>query len=358
MKFMHEFRDRRIAGDIAGRIKALAKRKVTLMEVCGGHTMAIHRFGIPSLLPDTLTLLSGPGCPVCVTGKRFLDHAVALARRDDVVIATFGDLIRVPGSTSSLEKEKAAGRDIRIVYSALDAVKMAGELPSKKVVFLGIGFETTAPTSAAAVFRAEEDGVPNFFLLSSHKIMPPAMEALINSDVKIDGYIAPGHVSMVTGTGIFRAIPEKFRLGVVVSGFEPLDLLQSIYMLVRQIEDQDPKVEIQYTRAVQESGNTRAIGLMGDVFAHRDDTWRGLGVLPGSGLGLSEKYARFDAEKEIPVEIEETAEERNCICGNILKGLNEPKDCPLFGKACTPVNPAGACMVSSEGSCQAYYRYH
>ena len=327
------------------------------MEVCGGHTMAIQKFGIPSLLPKNIRLLSGPGCPVCVTGREYIDKAVALARQKDVIIATYGDLIRVPGSESTLDMEKANGAQIRMVFSTLEALKIARANPEKKVVFLGIGFETTAPSSAMGIILAEKEKLKNFFVLSSHKVMPPAMSALIDEGVRIDGYIAPGHVSTITGSSIYMDIPNKYGLSVVISGFEPVDLLQSIYMLVKQREDNTPKVEIQYKRVVTPEGNQKALTMMDEVFEPRDDWWRGLGVLPDSGLGIREKYAQYDAEKQFSIKIEPAPEPKGCICGEILKGLKNPKECKLFGKACNPQNPVGACMVSSEGACHAYYKY-
>ncbi len=320
--------------------------------------MSIQKFGIPSLLPDTIKLISGPGCPVCVSDRKYIDQAIAYARLDDVIITTYGDLIRVPGSTSSLDQEKAKGADVRIVYSILDALTIAKKNRRKKVVFLGIGFETTAPSSAAGVIRAQMAGIRNFYLFSSHKIMPPAMEALIDEGVKLDGYIAPGHVTTITGTGIYKNIPEKYGLGCVVSGFEPVDLLKAILMLVNQIENNDPKVENAYTRVVKPEGNIKAQQMLEEVFELRDDWWRGLGVLPKSGLKVREKYADFDAEVKIPVEVEPTREDKGCICGEILKGIKNPKDCKLFAKTCTPNNPVGPCMVSNEGSCHAYYKYN
>ena len=328
------------------------------MEVCGGHTMSIQKFGIPSLLPDTIKLISGPGCPVCVSDRKYIDQAIAYARLDDVIITTYGDLIRVPGSTSSLDQEKAQGSDVRIVYSILDALKIAKDNKDKKIVFLGIGFETTAPSSAAGIVRAQMAAIRNFYVFSSHKIMPPAMEALIDEGVKLDGYIAPGHVSTITGISIYENIPRKFGLGCVVSGFEPVDLLKAILMLVKQIESNDPKVEIAYTRVVKPEGNIKAQQMLEEVFELRDDWWRGLGVLPKSGMKIREKYVDFDAEVQIPVEVEPTREDKGCICGEILKGLKTPKDCKLFAKVCTPNNPVGACMVSHEGSCHAYYKYN
>lgn len=358
MRYIDEYRNRDIVLEIAKKIKDISTKPVNLMEVCGGHTMAIQKFGIPWLLPKTVRLLSGPGCPVCVSSRQFIDHAVALSRLPDVIITTFGDLIRVPGSSTSLDREKAAGADIRMVYSVLEALEIAEKNPKKKIVFLGIGFETTTPGSAAGIIKAHRDGLKNFFLLSSHKIMPPAMGALIDEGVKIDGYIGPGHVSTIAGTEMYRDIAEKYRLGVAIAGFEPVDLLQAIYMLVQQIENDDPKVEIAYRRVVKAEGNPKARAMVDEVFELRDDWWRGLGVLENSGLRLKAKYAELDAEKMLPVEIEETKEPKGCICGEILKGINKPKDCKLFGKACTPQDPVGACMVSSEGSCHAFYRYN
>lgn len=358
MKYIDEYRDKELVTKLLEQIKQVSKKPIALMEVCGGHTMSIQKFGIPSLLPDTIKLISGPGCPVCVSDRKYIDQAIAYARLDDVIITTYGDLIRVPGSTSSLDQEKAKGADIRIVYSILDALKIAKDNKAKKVVFLGIGFETTAPSSAAGIVRAQMAGIRNFYVFSSHKIMPPAMEALIDEGVKLDGYIAPGHVSAITGTGIYENIPKKFGLGCVISGFEPVDLLKAILMLVNQIENNNPKVEIAYTRVVKPEGNIKAQQMLEEVFELRDDWWRGLGVLPKSGLKIREKYADFDAEMQIPVEVEQTREDKGCICGEILKGLKNPKDCKLFAKACNPNNPVGACMVSHEGSCHAYYKYN
>jgi hydrogenase expression/formation protein HypD len=342
---------------LADEIKKVSHRPVSLMEVCGGHTMAIQRFGIPSLLPPTINLLSGPGCPVCVSSKKFIDQAIAYSRLPNTIIATYGDLIRVPGSTSSLDKEKASGAEIRIVVSIMDALIIAKENPDKKVVFLGIGFETTAPASATAIVGADKMELNNFFLFSSHKIMPPAMAALIDEGVKINGYIAPGHVSTITGTSIYHDIPDKFRLGCVISGFEPVDLMESILMLVKQFEEKRPAVEIQYKRAVRKDGNPEARILLNEVFELRPDWWRGLGILDASGYGIKEKYAGFDAERCLEVEVEPTKEDKGCICGEILKGLKKPTDCKLFAKACTPQDPVGACMVSHEGACHAYFRY-
>lgn len=358
MKYITEFRNKKIVSRLTDAIKKISEKPSRFMEVCGGHTMAIQKFGIPSLLPDNIELLSGPGCPVCVTSNLFIDKAIAYSRLDDVIITSFGDLIRIPGSTSSLDREKANGRDIRMVYSTLDALNIARENPEKKVIFLGIGFETTAPTSAAAILEANAEGLENFFLYSSHKIMPPAMGALIDEGVELNGYIAPGHVSTITGSGIYTDIPDKFNLGCVISGFEPVDILQSIYMLVKQHETDSPKVEIQYKRVVKPEGNLKALKMLEEVFKLRDDWWRGLGILKNSGYTLQDEYERFDAEKMLSVEVEETREPKGCICGEVLKGIKKPPDCKLFNTVCSPANPVGACMVSNEGACNAYYRYN
>ena len=357
MKYISEFRDKSIVKSLISEINKVSKKEIVLMEVCGGHTMAIHNFGIPSLLPKNIKLVSGPGCPVCVSSRKFVDTAIIYSSFKDVIITTFGDLIRVPGSKSSLEKEKANGADIRIVYSPLTAIEIAKQNPDKKVIFLGIGFETTSPTSAAAVANAFRDSVSNFSILSSHKIMPPAMSALIDEGVKINGYICPGHVSTITGTFIYEPIAEKYNLGCVICGFEPVDILQSILMLVKQFEEGKAKVENQYRRVVKPEGNLIAQKIMNEVFELRDDWWRGFGVIPLSGLKVREKFKMYDAEIVLPVDVPEPEEPSGCICGEILKGLKNPKQCKLFGKVCSPSNPIGACMVSSEGACQAFYKY-
>ena len=357
MKYVDEFRDKSLVLELAGKIRKISKKPVVLMEVCGGHTMAIRRFGIPSLLPSSIKLLSGPGCPVCVTSRGYIDQAVAYARRKDIIIATYGDLIRVPGSTSSLAGERANGADIRVVYSTLDALEMARQNPGKSLIFLGIGFETTTPSSAIAIIEAQKSGTDNFFLFSAHKLMPPAMAALIDEGIKIDGYIGPGHVTAIAGADMYRELAEKYRLAIVVSGFEPVDLMQTIYMLVKQVESGEPKVEVQYRRAVTAKGNQTAKRIVDEVFEPRDDWWRGLGTLRDSGLGIRSAFARYDAEKQIEVKVEETIEPKGCICGEVLKGISSPLECKLFARICTPSSPVGACMVSNEGACQAFYRY-
>lgn len=357
MKFVTEYRNAEIVLDLAKKIKTISKKEISLMEVCGGHTMAIHRFGIPSLLPQNVKLISGPGCPVCVSGVGYIDGAIELAQEKDVIITTYGDLIRVPGSKSSLEKEKSKGADVRIVYSTLEALGIAKQNKTKKNIFLGIGFETTAPATAVALQKAYKEKVKNFFVLSAHKIMPPVMEALLNEEVQIDGFICPGHVSTITGSKIYDFIPEKYRKACVVTGFEPVDLMQSVYMLTKQIKEEDTKVEIQYSRAVTIEGNEKAQEIINEVFETRSDNWRGIGEIPKSGLKLQDKYKYFDAERAFDIQIDKVKDHSACICGQILRGQKSPKDCKLFGMVCSPDNPVGACMVSSEGACHAFYKY-
>jgi len=328
------------------------------MEVCGTHTVAIFRHGIRHLLPPNVNLLSGPGCPVCVTPNIEIDKAIALAGEPRVVLATYGDMFKVPGSYKSLEQAKAAGRDVRVVYSALDALSLAINNPERSVIFFAIGFETTAPGVACTILEAERAGVENFFAFVAHKLIPPAMEALVEGgEVRIDGFICPGHVSTVIGSLPYEFIPQKYGIPCVISGFEPLDILQSIDMLLEQREEGKAKVEIQYRRAVRPEGNRLAQGYMYQVFKVGSAVWRGLGEIPESGLKLHHRYQRFDAEKFFEVTMEPSREHKGCKCGEILRGLNTPPQCPLFAKACTPEHPVGPCMVSSEGSCAAWYHY-
>ena len=357
MKHIDEYRDKGLIIKLTDLIKRAADRYYTFMEVCGGHTAAIHRFGIPSLLPDNIKLISGPGCPVCVTNNSFIDKAIAYSKKENVIIATFGDLIRVPGSGSSLEKEMVNGGDIRIVFSGLEALDIAKVNSDKKVIFLGIGFETTAPGTAVTIKEAEKAGVGNFYLLSAHKVMPPAMEVIIKEGVKLNGFICPGHVAAITGSDAFSFIPRKYSLGCVITGFEPVDMLQAIYMLVHQVNTGSPKTEIQYSRAVTKEGNTIAQRHMNDIFMLHDDYWRGFGKIVSGGLRLREEYERFDAEKIMPVIVKDQEENMLCICGEILRGLKTPPDCRLFAGTCTPENPIGACMVSNEGACNTFYKY-
>jgi len=357
MKYIGEFRDSDLIKILVEKLHKLSKKPVRIMEVCGGHTMAIHRFGIPSLLPGTIELLSGPGCPVCVTSRSFIDTAIAMCRLPGVILTTYGDLIRVPGSFSSLEQQKAEGADVRVVYSTLDALEIARNNRDKKIVFPGIGFETTTPSSAVALIEAKRQNLFNFYLLSSHKTMPMAMMALIDAGVRIDGYIGPGHVTTIAGADMYAPLLAKYPLSIVISGFEPVDLLQSISMIVQQVENDERRLEIQYKRAVTPEGNLKARALVEEVFEPCDDWWRGLGIIPGSGMAIRKEFSAFDAMKQIAVHVEPAEEPAGCICGEVLKGMRKPVECRLFGKACTPVNPIGACMVSNEGACQAFYRY-
>ena len=357
MKYVDEYRDKNLIIRLTDQINKSVTRNYVFMEVCGGHTSAIHRFGIPSLLPDTIKLISGPGCPVCVTGIDFIDKAILYAQKDNVIIATFGDLIRVPGSSSSLEKEKMKGADIRIIFSPLEALDIASQNPDRKIVFLGIGFETTSPGTAVTIKQADNREITNFLLLSAHKIMPPAMEAIMKDGARLDGFICPGHVATTAGSGIFQFLPEKYHTGCVISGFEPTDILHTLLKLVMQVNSNEPRVEIQYKRAVNELGNPVAMRNVTEVFEYCDTTWRGFGNIPLSGLKLRKEFQRFDAEKMIPVKIFNHDENSSCICGDILRGLKTPGDCFLFRNVCTPENPVGACMVSGEGACNTYYKY-
>ena len=357
MKYIDEYRKKDLILSVSEKLKTISKKEIVLMEVCGGHTMAIQRFGLPSLLPSNIRLVSGPGCPVCVSSQHFIDTAMAYSKIPGVIVTTYGDLIRVPGSATSLEKERANGSDIRIVYSVLESLETAKCNPDKSIIFLGIGFETTAPLTAAAIVKAKQEKITNFSVLSAHKVMPPVMKALVAEGVKIDGFIAPGHVSAITGTAIYNDLATVCGLGVVISGFEPVDMMQAVLMLAIQIETNSPKVEIQYQRVVQAEGNLKAQQLLSEVFELRDDQWRGLGTIALSGLRIRDDYSEFDAEKQFTVDVPESTEPKGCICGQILKGLKTPVDCGLFGKKCTPTDPVGACMVSGEGTCATYYKY-
>ena len=351
MKFIDEFRQTGVAQRLAGKIHRLAAHKrMTFMEVCGTHTMTIARNGIREMLPESITLISGPGCPVCVTPNRFVDTAIALSRQQDVIITTFGDMIKVPGSTSSLEMERASGCNIQIVGSTLDALHLAQSNPGKKVVFLGIGFETTAPTVAASILEARRLSLQNYHVLCAHKTMPPAMDVLSRGEVQIDGYLCPGHVSTIIGSEAYFQIVDKYRIGCVIGGFEPLDVLQSILLLVQQVRSGS-------SRAVLPEGNRKAQGILSEVFDPCDSEWRGIGTIPESGLKIRESYQQWDASVKFPVQVEPTREHRACRCGEVLRGKIRPLECSLFGKGCTPDHPIGACMVSTEGTCAAYYKY-
>jgi len=358
LKYVDEYRNKEIAQKIFRQIRSISKKKINLMEVCGTHTVAIFRNGIRKILPTNINLISGPGCPVCVTPISYIDEIIALSREEDFIITTFGDMMRVPGSTSTLEEEKTDGADIRIVYSTLDALKIARDNSSKEVVFMGVGFETTSPTIASAVLKAQKEKISNFSVLSVAKIMPPAMKALLEGkEVNINGFICPGHVSAIIGSQPYHFITTQYKIPCVVCGFEPLDILQSIYMLVKQIEDGKAEVEIQYERAVKPEGNKIALDKINEVFEVVDSDWRGIGNIPFSGLEIKDKYEKFNARK-FEVQIEETKESKRCRCGDVLRGVIIPSECSLFRKVCTPENPQGACMVSTEGTCAAYYKYN
>lgn len=359
VKYIDEYRDPQISNSIAQSIKKIMPDSaINLMEVCGGHTITIFKYGIRKLLPDNLNLISGPGCPVCVTSNDFIDRAIAISHLDDVIITTFGDMIRVPGSDSSLSKEKASGADIRICYSPMDAVDIAENSPDSEIVFLGIGFETTAPLVAASILAAKSKSLNNFSVLSSHKTMPQAMKALLDSgDIALNGFICPGHVSTITGIGMYEFLAKDYKMPCVVSGFEPVDMLETIFMLVKQIAEGRSEVENQYVRSVKPEGNTKAVKLMNEVFEPTDMPWRGLGVITGSGLKIKEKYQDFDAYKKFQVDFPEPKEFPGCICGDIMRGVKVPTQCKLFKKVCTPEDPKGACMVSDEGTCATYLKY-
>jgi hydrogenase expression/formation protein HypD len=359
LRHLEEYRDPELSRSLIRRIRETSRRPVRLMEVCGTHTMAIFRSGIRSVLPETISLLSGPGCPVCVTGQGEIDAFVELVRRDGVTVATFGDLLRVPGTESTLERERAAGRDARIVYSAADAVALARERPDRTVVFLGIGFETTAPTVAAAVLSARESGLENFRVLSAHKRVLPALFALAaDPELAIDGFLLPGHVSIVLGTEGYRPFFDRHRMPCVVAGFEPADILQAVRMLAEQIENGAPALENAYGRAVTAEGNRRAREIMDTVFESGDAVWRGMGVIPESGLFFREDFAEFDARRTLGIVARDVPEPPGCACGEVVTARRTPPECPLFRTRCTPMRPVGPCMVSSEGTCAAWYRYH
>ena len=358
MRFIDEFRNAELAEAVLSQIHRRSKKPVRLMEFCGGHTVAILKHGIRQLVPSTVELLSGPGCPVCVTANADLDKAIAVAKEPGVIITSFGDMLKVPGSHSSLQEARGDSADVRIVYSTLDALQIARDNPQKAVVFLGVGFETTAPTIAASVLQAASEELKNYYILSMHKVCPPIIKALLDSgEVGIDGLICPGHVSAVIGSRSWEFAARDYGIACIVSGFEPLDILQSIYMLVEQLEKGKPEVGTAYRRGVLPEGNRKAQELMRQVFEPCLADWRGIGVVPASGLRLKPEYKSFDAELAFSIDPGPTIEPEGCICGEILRGVKIPSDCKLFSKVCTPEYPVGPCMVSSEGSCAGYYQY-
>lgn len=359
MKFVDEYRDPRLAKTILAEIKSVVTKPWVIMEVCGGHTHAIVKNGIDQILPEQIELVHGPGCPVCVTPLEILDKAIAIAGKPDVIFTSFGDMLRVPGSRQDLFMVKSAGGDVRIVYSPLESLAIARENPDKHVVFFGVGFETTAPGNAMAVKQAKQEGLANFSMLSSHVLIPPAMKALLDSpDNRVQGYLAAGHVCTVMGWQEYESIAKKYKVPIVPTGFEPMDILAGILMVVKQLEQDRFEVENQYSRSVTREGNRAAQDLISEVFEVTDRKWRGIGELPASGLRIRDSYAAYDAEKIFSVEDIIVEEPEKCLSGQVLQGLKAPRECPAFGKECTPEHPLGATMVSSEGACAAHYKYH
>ena len=358
MKFLSEYRDPKAAEQLAAAIRKKVTHPWTIMEICGGQTHTIVKSGLEDLLPKEITLVHGPGCPVCVTPIELIDKAVAIAKRPDAIFCSFGDMLRVPGSSKSLFDAKAEGADVRIVYSPLDALKLAKANPQKQVVFFAVGFETTAPANAMSVWQADHDSVENFSILVSHVLVPPAMDALLSSEhCVVQGFLAAGHVCTVMGFEEYFPIAEKYKVPIVVTGFEPLDLLEGIYMTVSQLEEGRHEVENQYTRAVRREGNRPAQTTISEVFEIGPRQWRGLGEIPASGLQLRGRFQKYDANRRFPFSGEPAKESPECISGLILQGLKKPRECPAFAVKCTPENPLGAPMVSSEGACAAYYHY-
>ncbi len=348
----------KLAAEMRKAVASLRQPELTFMEICGTHTNAFFRYGLNSLLPPQVKLLSGPGCPVCVTPNEVIDYAVKYSRCPDVIVATFGDMLKVPGSYSSLLKERARGAEVRVVYSATEAVCLAEQYPDKKVIFIGVGFETTAPTIAAAVLDAAERGIKNFLLLSALKILPPALEVLLNSkELKLDGLLCPGHVSVITGTKIYEPLVCKFLIPCVVAGFEPVDILQGLLKLILLAKDLRAEVVNEYSRVVKPEGNKRAQALMRLVFEPCNSRWRGLGVINASGQKLRKEFKEFEALLAYPIQIPPPVEHPECLCGEVLRGVRRPPECQLFRRICTPENPVGACMVSFEGNCAIYYKY-
>ena len=361
MKYVNEFRNKKLVKRIANKIsKIMPPGNIHIMEVCGTHTQNFRRFGLDKLLPITLRFIAGPGCPVCVSDQDYIDRAIALSKMKDIIILSFGDMLRVPGSRSSLEKQRAEGSDVRVLYSPWDSLKVAKENPGKRVVFLAVGFETTAPTIALTIKAAKKSGLKNLFFYSALKLIPPAMQALVaDTRLKISGFLCPGHVSVIIGTNPYEFIPKRYKICCCVAGFEPLDILEGIYLLLQQIVKNKPSVVNQYRRVVTRQGNIKAKRIISDVFGVSDASWRGLGIISKSGLKLKSELSEFDAEKNFKLKLDTQYSifDIRCRCGDILKGLISPPECPLFSKACSPDNPIGPCMVSSEGTCNAYYKY-
>jgi hydrogenase expression/formation protein HypD len=358
MKYLDEFSNPDLARKLIQEIHSITTRPWALMEVCGGQTHSIIRHGIDQLLPEGVEMIHGPGCPVCVTPLEIIDKALAIARRPEVIFCSFGDMLRVPGSSEDLFHVKSAGGDVRVVYSPLDALAIARDNPAREVVFFGIGFETTAPANAMTVHQAHRLGIDNFSLLVSHVLVPPAMSAIMDSPTcRVQGFLAAGHVCCVMGTSEYPAVAEKYKVPIVVTGFEPLDILEGMRMTILQLEEGRHELENAYARAVPDAGNPAAMAMLDDVFEVTDRTWRGIGMIPRSGWRLAPKYRDFDAEYRFEVRDIHTAESTLCRSGEVLQGLIKPHECAAFGKECTPRKPLGATMVSSEGACAAYYTY-
>jgi hydrogenase expression/formation protein HypD len=358
MKYIDEFRDPELAKRLLERIERRSTRPVRLMEFCGGHTHAIMRYGLRSLLPPAVDLRSGPGCPVCVTSNADLDWAIALSKVPGLILTTFGDMVRVPGSAQSLQDAKAGGADVRMVYSTLDTLNIARSNLDRPVVFLGVGFETTAPTIAAAILQARAEELENFAVLSLHKLTPPATRAILDSgEIALDGILGPGHVTTIIGANAWRFLPNGYGMPVAVAGFEPLDILRAIADLVEMIEDGKPAVSNSYARSVTQEGNRIALETLERVFEISDADWRGLGRVPLSGLSIRPEFAQFDAARLFDVDPGPLREHKGCRCGDVLRGTLSPPECPLFARACTPMRPIGPCMVSAEGACAAYYQF-
>jgi hydrogenase expression/formation protein HypD len=358
LKYVNEYRDPELGKKLLERIHRNSHQHIRLMEFCGGHTVAIFKHGLRQLLPSNIEMLSGPGCPVCVTASADLDRAIALGKLPNVIITSFGDMVRVPGSQSSLQKAKAEGADVRIVYSAQDALNIAKDNPGKSIIFIGIGFETTAPTIAASILQAEQEKIKHYYVLSLHKVCPPIMKAILDlGEVKLNGIICPGHVSAIIGARPYQFLADDYKIACAVSGFEPVDILLAVDSLVEQIESGQPRVDITYRRGVKPEGNQPALRLMEKVFEIGDADWRGIGNVPQSGLKIRQEYEKYDAAKNFDIKTAPAREPKGCICGAVLRGVSTPLECKLFRVTCTPERPIGPCMVSSEGSCATYYQY-
>ncbi|MFT8351033.1 hydrogenase formation protein HypD [Clostridium saccharoperbutylacetonicum] len=358
MKFVDEFRNGDYAKGLVKLIQNITNEKINIMEVCGTHTMSIFRYGIRDILPENIKIISGPGCPVCVTPQSYIDTALELSLNKDVIIATFGDMMRVPGKTTSLMKRKGEGADIRIVYSPMDALTLAENNSSKKIIFLSVGFETTTPMTAITAIEARKKGVKNLFFLTAHKIVPPAMKTLVeDKEINIDGFLLPGHVSAVIGKKPYEFLGSEYKIPGVIAGFEPLDILGGLNKLINMINEKDYDIINDYKRIVRDSGNPEALRYLHKVFEVTESAWRGIGIIQSSGYKFNKEYEDFDAIKHFNIDYKDYDGSPGCRCGDILKGKITPFECTLFKKACTPENPVGSCMVSSEGTCAAYYRY-